>query len=586
MIEADRLLAERLQSKEREELTDKEKGKLFMELMEKRRKHFAALRAQEKRNKPPTKAQKKTQMEMKRVKSYGYVMRYAKAKEKKVEVVGSKRVKQQKEDAWKEKSKKEQHQESSKKQRMKEDKESDEVDEVSEDDEGKLMKHLVIKKDEDITIDAIPVATKLPVIIDYKLHKEGMLVHYQLIRADGSSKRYSSMIRMLQGIDREDLEALWKKVKTNYSDIRPKDEFESVLWGDLKVMFEPDIRSDVWRMLQGYKVTVWKLIDSSGVHFVRRNLKIQKTNIKFKGGLLGLKRLHRFLEVTTAQVHNGNYAKWRLVIINASPIRYALTTIIITESSVRRDLHFDDEDGITCLTNTEIFENLQLMGYEKLSDKLTFQKSFFSPQWKYLIHTILQCLSSKSTAWNEFGTNIASAVICLAKNQKFNFSKLIFDGMLRNLDPNSKKFLMYPRFLQLFLNNQIENLEAVFNDEYDTPSHTKKVFANMRRQGKDFSGTVTPLFPSMLASQAVEGEGSGQPSEPQHTPTNALPSHVVPIPTVASSSSHPKKTHKHRKTKRKATEISQSSGPTTLIVDETIYEERGMWKGMPLLLLA
>ncbi|GJY11277.1 hypothetical protein Tco_0379462 [Tanacetum coccineum] len=47
---------------------------------------------------------------------------------------------------------------------------------------------------------------------------------------------------------------------------------------------------------------------------------------------------------------------------------------------------------------------------------------------------------------------------------------------------------------------------TVFNDEYDTPSHTKKVFANMRRKGNDFSGTVTPLFPSMLASQAVEGE--------------------------------------------------------------------------------
>ncbi|GKB56751.1 hypothetical protein Tco_0912937 [Tanacetum coccineum] len=45
-----------------EELTDEEKGRLFMELMEKRRKHFVALRAQEKRNRPPTKAQKRTQM--------------------------------------------------------------------------------------------------------------------------------------------------------------------------------------------------------------------------------------------------------------------------------------------------------------------------------------------------------------------------------------------------------------------------------------------------------------------------------------------------------------------------------------------
>ncbi|GKF11037.1 hypothetical protein Tco_0048963 [Tanacetum coccineum] len=77
----------------------------------------------------------------------------------------------------------------------------------------------------------------------------------------------------------------------------------------------------------------------------------------------------------------------------------------------------------------------------------------------------------------------------------------------------------------------------------------------------------------MLASQAVEGEGSGQPTEPQHTPTTTSPSHVEPIPTVASSS-HPKKTHKHRNTKRKATEISQSSGPTTLVADETVYKER------------
>ncbi|GJT96219.1 putative ribonuclease H-like domain-containing protein [Tanacetum coccineum] len=130
-------------------------------------------------------------------------------------------------------------------------------------------------------------------------------------------------------------------------------------------------------------------------------------------------------------------------------------TIVITESYVRRDLHFDDEDGITCLTNTEIFENLQLMG-----------------------------------------------------------------------------------------------------------------------KGKDFSGTVTPLFPSMLASQAVEGEGSRQPTEPQHTPTTASPSHEEPIPIVASSS-HLKKTHKCRKAKSKDTKIPQSSEPTNFDADEAVYKERG-----------
>nr|GEU32350.1 hypothetical protein [Tanacetum cinerariifolium] len=62
--------------------------------------------------------------------------------------------------------------------------------------------------------------------------------------------------------------------------------------------------------------------------------------------------------------------------------------------------------------------------------------------------------------------------------------------------------------------------------------------------------------------------------KPQHTPTTASPSHIEPIPTVASSS-QTKKTQKHRKTKRNATEISQSSGPTTHVADETVYEERG-----------
>ncbi|GKF97375.1 hypothetical protein Tco_0293196, partial [Tanacetum coccineum] len=59
-----------------------------------------------------------------------------------------------------------------------------------------------------------------------------------------------------------------------------------------------------------------------------------------------------------------------------------------------------------------------------------------------------------------------------------------------------------------------------------------------------------------------------------HTPTTASPSHIEPIPTVASSS-HPKKTHKHRKTKRKVTEIPQSSEPTNLVADEVVHEERG-----------
>ncbi|GJV36144.1 hypothetical protein Tco_1408621 [Tanacetum coccineum] len=119
--------------------------------------------------------------------------------------------------------------------------------------------------------------------------------------------------------------------------------------------------------------------------------------------------------------------------------------IIITDASVRRDLQLEDENGIDYLPNYTIFEQLALMEYEKDSQKLTFYKPFFSPQWKFPIHTILQCLSPKTTAWNEFSSIMASAIICLATNQKFNFSKLIFESMIKNLDNLSSKILMYPR---------------------------------------------------------------------------------------------------------------------------------------------
>ncbi|GKA19622.1 hypothetical protein Tco_0699537, partial [Tanacetum coccineum] len=102
---------------------------------------------------------------------------------------------------------------------------------------------------------------------------------------------------------------------------------------------------------------------------------------------------------------------------------------IIIEASIRRHLKLEDSDGISTLPTTEIFEQLALMGYVSNSDKLTFQKGYFSPQWRFLIHTILHCLRPKKTAWEQFSSNIATAIICLATNRTFNFSKLIFDGM-------------------------------------------------------------------------------------------------------------------------------------------------------------
>ncbi|GJZ95906.1 hypothetical protein Tco_0668240 [Tanacetum coccineum] len=136
---------------------------------------------------------------------------------------------------------------------------------------------------------------------------------------------------------------------------------------------------------------------------------------------------------------------------------------------------------------------------------------------------------SKTTAWNEFSSTMASAIICLATNQKFNFSKYIFESMIRNLDNVSGKFLMYPR-----------------------------------RAGKGFSGRVTPLFLTMVVQNQSElGKGSSIPTDPHHTPT------------ITQSSTQPQKTQKPRKPKRKDTQVPQPSDPIENVADEAVHKELG-----------
>ncbi|GJW81775.1 hypothetical protein Tco_0145750 [Tanacetum coccineum] len=86
--------------------------------------------------------------------------------------------------------------------------------------------------------------------------------------------------------------------------------------------------------------------------------------------------------------------------------------VLISEETIRADLLFDDADGVDCFPKQVIWDSLRDIGYEGNLAQLTFSKPLFSPQWKYLVHVLLHCLSPKSTSWEQFGTNIASALFC------------------------------------------------------------------------------------------------------------------------------------------------------------------------------
>ncbi|GKD58527.1 hypothetical protein Tco_1296036 [Tanacetum coccineum] len=204
-VDVDYQLAQRLQAKEQEHFTTEQKATLFKELLEQRRKHFSAKRAEENRNKPPTKAQQKKTM-----------ITYLKNMEDLVEG-SSKRAGDELE------------QEVTKKQKMDVVQETTKVD---DDQEAAKIKELmkIIPDEEEVAINAIPLATKPPTIVDWKIYKEGKKNYYQIIRSDGSSKMYLIFSHMLKIFDREDFETLWKL---------------------------------------DYRVLDWKLYDSCGVHSLR-----------------------------------------------------------------------------------------------------------------------------------------------------------------------------------------------------------------------------------------------------------------------------------------------------------------------------
>ena len=109
-------------------------------------------------------------------------------------------------------------------------------------------------------------------------------------------------------------------------------------------------------------------------------------------------------------------AGWEEMDIWFIKARVAGRAIRISEESIREDLMFNDEEGTACFAKEVLWDNLRDIGYEGSLRKLTFEKPLFSPSWKYLVHILLHCLSSKSTGWNEFPKSIASALVGLATN--------------------------------------------------------------------------------------------------------------------------------------------------------------------------
>ncbi|GJT98652.1 copia protein [Tanacetum coccineum] len=296
-MDADALLAVRLQEEEREQFSIDEKARFLVETIAKRKRFFAAQWANQIRNKTPTKTQLRNRM----ITFLKNIDSGKKDDDSQKQVESSKKRPRAKHD-----------EESVKKQKLKDDAEKEE-----------LRACMDIIPCDDIAVNVESLATKY-LIIDWKTHiiTENMM-YYQIIRVDGNSKNYKIFSEMLDDFDRQDVVDLYSLVKERY-EIISLESYDRLLWGDLITLFESSEEDELWKGQQDYKLISWRLFDSCGVHVLLMDTgvaihmmkgSIDSKIVKAKGERISLalkaKKKSSDEECSTSRSEDEEYAPWR-----------------------------------------------------------------------------------------------------------------------------------------------------------------------------------------------------------------------------------------------------------------------------------
>nr|GFA58076.1 hypothetical protein [Tanacetum cinerariifolium] len=145
-------------------------------------------------------------------------------------------------------------------------------EEAQEDDDLKKRLEIVQDEDDDVFVEATPLAQKVPVV-DYQVVVIDNKPKYKIIIADDTHQFYISFTTLLKNFDREDLETFWRIVRDRFSTLKPTNFSDEYLLLTLKTIFgEIDGHDAMWRNQKSVHglalVKRWKLLTSCGVHVI------------------------------------------------------------------------------------------------------------------------------------------------------------------------------------------------------------------------------------------------------------------------------------------------------------------------------
>ncbi|GKC17052.1 hypothetical protein Tco_1013834 [Tanacetum coccineum] len=120
---------------------------------------------------------------------------------------------------------------------------------------------------EEFPMGSIPQGPAPAKIVKWQIIKTGKRGAYQIIREDNTDVVYVNFQGLLNDLTRDDLKELYRLMMLKYGDNRPEEEFERVLWGDLKTMFDPPSEEDaIWKLPHQQQILNWRYFHSCSVH--------------------------------------------------------------------------------------------------------------------------------------------------------------------------------------------------------------------------------------------------------------------------------------------------------------------------------
>ncbi|KAK9056455.1 hypothetical protein SSX86_023816 [Deinandra increscens subsp. villosa] len=179
--------------------------------------------------------------------------------------------------------------------------------------------------------------------------------------------------------------------------------------------------------------------------------------------------------------------------------RILQTDVVISEEDVRRVLRLNDQADFPMeFDEADMVALLRRIKYDGQLYVSWYLKANLSPPYKYLLHVIIKCFGNRTRGQEEFDLKVLSFFAALVLNRQFNFSGWIFSYMKENILTKQVKSLMYPRFLQMILNelhpNLPKNQNAILVMKHMNRVAVGKIPVYRKRKGNNIPPPVKRLI--------------------------------------------------------------------------------------------